>query len=114
MLDLGECLSLDTDNLPSAVYISPVQNPPPSNDGYFMFVGIEVVYAQTFGCACTKRKCFILLICTITKMRQVNCPAMEINIAMINKCYITNLSTILAYTEIVAFQIKAIQVAVFQ
>ena len=35
MLDLGECQSLDVINLPSAVYLSPIQTPPPSNDGYF-------------------------------------------------------------------------------
>ena len=37
-LDLGECLSLDVYNLPSAVYLSPVETPPTSNDGYCMFV----------------------------------------------------------------------------
>jgi hypothetical protein len=31
MLELGECLSLDKDNLPSAVYLSPVQTPPTYN-----------------------------------------------------------------------------------
>ena len=29
MLDLGECLSLDADNLPSLVYLSPVQTQKP-------------------------------------------------------------------------------------
>ena len=42
MLDLGECLSLHANNLPSAVYLSPVQTPTPSKDGNFMFVGIGV------------------------------------------------------------------------
>ena len=37
-LNFGECLSLDADNLPSAVYLSPVETPPKSNDGYFMSV----------------------------------------------------------------------------
>ena len=32
MLELRECQSLDTNNLPSAVYLSPVQTPPPSNN----------------------------------------------------------------------------------
>ena len=42
MLDLGDCLSLDTDKIPPAVYVSPVQTPPPSNGGYFMFVRIGI------------------------------------------------------------------------
>ena len=33
MIDLGEYWSLDADNLASAVYLSPVQTPKPSNDG---------------------------------------------------------------------------------
>ena len=32
--DLGECLSLDADHLQ---YLSPVESPPTSNDGYFFF-----------------------------------------------------------------------------
>ena len=56
MLDLGECQSLDANDLPSAVYLAPVQTPPPSNDGYFMFVVFGVRQAQIFGCACLKRK----------------------------------------------------------
>ena len=39
MIDLGECQSLDGNT--SAFYVSPVQTPPPSNDGYFMFVNLE-------------------------------------------------------------------------
>ena len=38
MLDLGEYQSLDADNLPPVVYLSPLQTPPPSNGAYFMFV----------------------------------------------------------------------------
>ena len=38
MLDLEECQSPIANNLPSAVYLSPVKTSPPSNDGYFMFV----------------------------------------------------------------------------
>ena len=38
MLDLGECQSLRGNNSPSAVYLSPVQTPPFSNNGYFMLV----------------------------------------------------------------------------
>ena len=39
MLDLGECLSLDAYNVPSAVYLSSVQNPQPSsgNLGLMMY-----------------------------------------------------------------------------
>ena len=36
-LEFGECLSPDADKLPSEVYLSPVETPPISNDGYFMF-----------------------------------------------------------------------------
>ena len=34
MLDLRECLSLDVDNLPPAVYLSTLQTPQPFSDGY--------------------------------------------------------------------------------
>ena len=56
MLELGECLSLAAGNLPSAVHMSPAQTPPPSNDGYYMFVKFGVRQAHIFGCACPKRK----------------------------------------------------------
>ena len=56
MLDLGERVSLDDDNLPSALYLSPVHISPLSNDGNFMFVGIGVRKVQIFGCACLKHK----------------------------------------------------------
>ena len=46
MLELGEYQSLDATNLLAAVYLSPVQTPPPTNDGYFMFVRFEVKQAQ--------------------------------------------------------------------
>ena len=59
MLHLGECQSLVANNLPY-VYLSPVQNPPPSNDGYFIFVLFGVRQAQIFGCACPKRKCAVV------------------------------------------------------
>ena len=36
MIDLGKCQSLDANNLPSAVYMSPVQTPLTSNDGFFL------------------------------------------------------------------------------
>ena len=48
MLDLGECQSLDANNLQSAVYLSPVQIP---KDGYFMFVQFGGRKAQISGCA---------------------------------------------------------------
>ena len=32
---MGECLSQDADNLPSAVYLSPVETPSTSHDGRF-------------------------------------------------------------------------------
>ena len=35
-LDLGECLSLHANILPSALYLPPPQTPPPSKYGYFM------------------------------------------------------------------------------
>ena len=35
MLAVGKGLLLDADNLPSAVYLSPVQIQPPSNNGHF-------------------------------------------------------------------------------
>ena len=38
--DLGECLSLDGDDLPSAVYLSIVETQPPSNDCNLMFLRI--------------------------------------------------------------------------
>ena len=49
-------MGLDANNLPSAVYLSPVRTPTPSNDGYFKFVQFGVTQAQIFGCACPKRK----------------------------------------------------------
>ena len=57
MLDLGECQSLDPNNLPSVVYLSPVQTPPTSNDDIFMFVQFGDRQAQIVGCACPKPKC---------------------------------------------------------
>ena len=57
MLDLEEFQSLDANSLPSAVYLSPVQTPPPSNYGYFMPDRIRVKQAQIFGGSCSKRKC---------------------------------------------------------
>ena len=36
MLDLGECLLLDADNLPSAVHLLAVQTPQPSNNVFFL------------------------------------------------------------------------------
>ena len=56
MLDLGECQLLEANNLPSAVYLSPVQTPPPSNYNYFMFVPYGVRQHQMFGCAYPKCK----------------------------------------------------------
>ena len=41
MLDMGECRLMDVDYLPSAVHLSPVPTPPPSNDGPFMFVALS-------------------------------------------------------------------------
>ena len=45
MLDLGEYQSLDANNFQFAVYLSPVQTPQPSNNGYSMFVqfGVTVI-----------------------------------------------------------------------
>ena len=57
MLKLGECQSLDANSLQFAVYLSPVQTPPPSNYGYFIFVRFGVKQAHIFGCAGPKRKC---------------------------------------------------------
>ena len=37
MLDFGEGQSLDANDLPSAVYLSPVETPPPSNYDYLTF-----------------------------------------------------------------------------
>ena len=34
MLDFGECLSLDANNLPSAVYLSSVQTPQPTSENF--------------------------------------------------------------------------------
>ena len=48
MLDLGECQSLYANNSPSAVYLSPVQTPPPSNKRYFMFDQFVVRKAHIF------------------------------------------------------------------
>ena len=56
MLDLGEFWMLDVNNFPSAVYHSHVQTPPPSDDAYFMNIGIGVRLAKMFGCACLKHK----------------------------------------------------------
>ena len=42
MLYLGECRSLDGDNLPSTVYLLPLQTPPPSSDGNFLFCSMSV------------------------------------------------------------------------
>ena len=53
MLDLEEYQSLDGYNLPSAVYLSPLQTPPQSSDGYFMFLQFG---AQMYVCAWPKRK----------------------------------------------------------
>ena len=36
--NLGECLSLDADSLPSANYLSPDETQQTTNDGYFLFV----------------------------------------------------------------------------
>ena len=38
MLDSGEFLLLNTDDLPSAVYLLTVQTPQPSNDGYLIYL----------------------------------------------------------------------------
>ena len=40
-LDLGECLSLDADNLPSAVYLSHVETPTKSKYGYLCFFNLK-------------------------------------------------------------------------
>ena len=45
-LDLGECRSLNADDLPSEVSLLAVQTPPPLNDGYFKFVRFGVRQAQ--------------------------------------------------------------------
>ena len=55
--DLGESMSMDADNLSPAVYLSPVETQPTSNDGYFMLVKFEARQAQISGCACSKHKC---------------------------------------------------------
>ena len=39
--DLGECQSLDADDLPSAVHLSPVKFPPLSNDGCLFLFELE-------------------------------------------------------------------------
>ena len=60
MLDLGEFLPLDVDNLPSAVNISPVKpghDPTMTELWTFIFVQFGVRIAEFFGCACPKRKC---------------------------------------------------------
>ena len=57
MLDLGDCLSLDTANLAHVVYLPPVQIPTPLKDGQFMFAGMGVRLANNFGSACSKHKC---------------------------------------------------------
>ena len=58
MLDLEELRLLDADNLPFAVYLSPVQTSKPLNDFFdvVMFVGIGVRLAKIFGSACPKYK----------------------------------------------------------
>ena len=43
-LDLGECLSLDANNLPPAVYLSPIGTPPTSNYEYFMFMSHKLIF----------------------------------------------------------------------
>ena len=53
----------DLKNLPYIVYLSPVETPPQSNDGYFMFVQFGVTQAPTFGCTCPKRKCVLYIQC---------------------------------------------------
>ena len=56
-LDFGKCLLLDVYNLPYAVYLSPDETQPKSNDGYFIFVIFEVGKVLMFVCVCSKRKC---------------------------------------------------------
>ena len=58
MLELGECLSLDKDNLPSAVYLSPVQTPPTYNatKAVLCWMELELNELNFFGCACLKHK----------------------------------------------------------
>ena len=51
-----ECWSLYANDLPSAVHLSRVQIPSPSNDGCFMLVLFEVRQVQFFGCARPKRE----------------------------------------------------------
>ena len=69
------------EQLPSAVYLSPVQTPPPSNYGYFMFVFLfGVRQAQIFSCACLKRK----------RPTVHNMPLK--NIAMGNSLYVADLN----------------------
>ena len=45
MLALGECRSLDANDFPFAVNLSPVQTLPPLDNGYFMFVQFGVKQA---------------------------------------------------------------------
>ena len=56
MLDLGECLLLDTDNSPSAVHPSSVKTQEPSSDGYFVYLFFRVRQVQTFGGEGPKQK----------------------------------------------------------
>ena len=42
MIDLGECQSLDSNNLPSEIYPPSLQTPPSTNDRYFEFVNFGV------------------------------------------------------------------------
>ena len=51
MFDLGECLSLDMDNLPSVFYLSPEHTPPPWTDGYFMFDCFGLLQTQIIAVA---------------------------------------------------------------
>ena len=50
MRDLGECLKLDADNLPSAVHLSSVQASKPSSENYGLirYRGNLLAHCQTF------------------------------------------------------------------
>ena len=46
MLNFGECQSLNADNLPYTVNLSPIQTPPPANDGYFLLLDLKSNYLK--------------------------------------------------------------------
>ena len=84
MLDLGEYLWLDADNLQSAVYLS--QTPPPSNMAIFVWFRVGQTYI--FGCACPNTS----VVCSIVDSVQFS--------TMGSRTDILNVMVLQAYFEV--------------